>query len=218
MMHVVVIGCGRVGARIASLLTSSGHSVAIIDKNPQAFERLERSFKGTRLVGIGFDRELLKEAGIERADALVAVTNGDNTNVVAASIAIENFHVPRVVARIADPVRAEIFARLGITTISPTLWASARIYELIVSPELHNVLSIGSAAVQLYEFEVPSPLVGRKVADLTVTGEISVVAITRRGSGFIPLLGTTFDIRDRILVAVDTKSITKLRSMLGLPS
>ena len=135
-MHIIIIGCGRVGARLASLLTNSGHSVVVIDKNAQAFERLGPSFRGTCLVGIGFDRKVLLKAGIERADALVAVTNGDNSNVVAASIAVDDFHVPRVVARIADPVRAEMFAKLGITTISSTPWTSARIYELITSPEL----------------------------------------------------------------------------------
>jgi trk system potassium uptake protein TrkA len=217
-MHIIIIGCGRVGARLASLLTNSGHSVVVIDKNAQAFERLGPSFRGTCLVGIGFDRKVLLKAGIERADALVAVTNGDNSNVVAASIAVDDFHVPRVVARIADPVRAEMFAKLGITTISSTPWTSARIYELITSPELHNVLSVGSAGVQLYEFEVPNLLVGRKVSDLTVATEIAVVAITRRGIGFIPVLGTIFELHDRVLVAIETQSITKLRSMLGLPN
>lgn len=217
-MHIIIIGCGRVGARLASLFGSAGHSVVVIDKNAQAFERLEPSFKGTRLVGIGFDRKLLVQAGIERADALIAVTNGDNSNIVAASIAIDEFHVPRVVARIADPIRAGIFAKLGITTVSATLWTSAHIYELVVSPELHNVLSVGSAGVQLYEFDVPNLIVGRKVTDLTVTGEISVVAITRRGASFVPVLATSFEPGDRVLVAVDTRSIPKLRSMLGLPS
>jgi trk system potassium uptake protein TrkA len=190
----------------------------VIDKNPRAFERLGRSFRGTSLAGIGFDRKLLLEAGIDRADALIAVTNGDNSNIVVASIAVDDFHVPRVVARIADPMRAEIFAKWGVTTISATLWASTRIYELIMSPELHNVLSVGSAGVQLYEFEVPNLLVGRMVRDLNVTAEITVTAITRRGAGFIPVLGTTFESGDRVLVAVDTGSIAKLRSMLGLPS
>jgi trk system potassium uptake protein TrkA len=217
-MHIVIVGCGRVGARLASLLSSTGHSVVVIDKNAQSFERLDRSFKGTSLMGIGFDRNLLIEAGIEHADALVAVTSGDNSNIVAASIALDDFHVPRVIARINDPVRAEIFPRLGITTISSTLWMSARIHEFIVLPELHNVYSVGSAGVQLYEFEVPNILVERNITDLTVTNEIRVVAITREGIGFIPVLGTTFKRYDRVLVAVDTRSIAKLKAMLGLKS
>jgi trk system potassium uptake protein TrkA len=216
-MHVIIIGCGRVGSRLASLLSSSGHSVTVVDKNAQALERLGASFTGSRLVGVGFDREILTKAGIDHADAFVAVTSGDNSNVVAATIALDDFHVPRVVARIADPVRAELFAKLGITTISSTVWASERIYELIVSPELHSLRTVGSAGVQLYEVKVPNLVVGRKVSDLTVASEISVVAITRRGIGFIPVLGTTFESQDRVLVAVETQSIAKLRSMLGLP-
>jgi trk system potassium uptake protein TrkA len=188
----------------------------MIDKNPQAFKRLERSFKGISIAGVGFDRKVLIEAGIERADALAAVTNGDNSNVVVASIAAEDFHVPRVVARINDPIRAEIFPKLGITTVSSTLWISTRIYEYLISPELHNVFSVGSAGVQLYEFEVSNVLVDHKVRDLNVANEIRVVAITHEGVGFIPVLGSIFKRRDRVLVAVDTGSIDKLRSMLGL--
>ena len=199
-MHIIIIGCGRVGARLASLLSSSGHSVVVIDKNPEAFERLEPSFKGKTIEGVGFDRKTLIDAGIERADALAAVTNGDNSNVVVASIAAQDFHVPRVVARINDPVRAEIFPKLGIT----------------ISPELHNVFSVGSAGVQLYEFEVQPVLVDRNVKDLNVSNEIRVVAITREGVGFIPVLGSVFKRRDRVLVAVDTRSIDTLRAMLGL--
>jgi len=124
--------------------------------------------------------------------------------------------VPRVVARINDPVRAEIFPKLGITTISSTLWTSGRIFEYLISPELHNVFSVGSAGVQLYEFEVQPVLVDRNVKDLNVSNEIRVVAITREGVGFIPVLGSVFKRRDRVLVAVDTRSIDKLRAMLGL--
>ena len=215
-MHIIIIGCGRVGARLASLLSSSGHSVVVIDKNPEAFERLEPSFKGKTIKGVGFDRKTLLDAGIERADALAAVTNGDNSNVVVASIAAQDFHVPRVVARINDPVRAEIFPKLGITTISSTLWTSGRIFEYLISPELHNVFSVGSAGVQPYEFEVQPVLVDRNVKDLNVSNEIRVVAITREGVGFIPVLGSVFKRRDRVLVAVDTRSIDTLRAMLGL--
>ncbi|MBI4302168.1 MAG: TrkA family potassium uptake protein [Chloroflexi bacterium] len=216
-MHIIIIGCGRVGARLASLLSRAGHSVVIIDRAPGAFRRLDRSFKGAKIVGVGFDRKVLLDAGIDRADALATVSSGDNTNFVVASIAVEDYHVPRVVARIADPLRAEMYSRLGITTISATLWASARIHDLIVSPDLHNVLTVGSADVQLYEFEVPVRLVGRTVSQLTLPAEVSVVAITRKGRGFIPVLGSSFEPYDRLLVAAQTGSIGKLRAMLGLP-
>lgn len=216
-MHVIIVGCGRVGARLASMLSRAGHSVVVIDKNPLAFERLEKSYGGVRLAGVGFDRKTLLEAGIERADALATVTNGDNTNFVVASIAVEDFHVPRVVARIADPIRADIYSRLGIPTISATMWSSARIRDLIVSPELQEVLAVGSAGVTLYEVETPERLVGRTVNHLSIPGEIQVVAITRRGRGFIPVLGTALERHDRLLIAAEGDSVAKLRGMLGLP-
>jgi len=215
-MHIIIIGCGRVGARLASLLSSSGHSVVVIDKNPESFERLEPSFKGKTIEGVGFDRKTLLDAGIERADALAAVTNGDNSNVVVASIAAQDFHVPRVVARINDPVRAEIFPSLGLPLFHPRSGHPAASFEYLISPELHNVFSVGSAGVQLYEFEVQPVLVDRNVKDLNVSNEIRVVAITREGVGFIPVLGSVFKRRDRVLVAVDTRSIDNLRAMLGL--
>ncbi|MDD5191090.1 MAG: TrkA family potassium uptake protein [Dehalococcoidales bacterium] len=217
-MHIIVVGCGRVGARLSSLLSSAGNSVVVIDKDAQAFERLERTFHGKTLEGIAFDRKLLIEAGIEHADALAAVTGGDNSNIVVASAALDDFRVPRVMARISDPIRADMFSKLGIITISSTIWTSTRMYEFIISPELHNVFSVGSTGVQLYEFEVPNLLVDRSVRDLNVASEIRVVAITRESKAFIPVLGTTFQSRDRVLAAVDMRALEKLKAMLGMIS
>ena len=216
-MHVIIVGCGRVGARLAGLLTHGRHSVAVIDRQPSAFERLRRSFTGTRHLGPGIDRQLLLAAGIDRADALAAVTDRDNTNFVVASIAVEDFHVPRVVASIADPVRAELYARLGVITISPTLWAAAWLHDRLAAPELQAVLSAGDAGVQLFECEVPGRLVGRRVADLALPAEILVVAVTRQGRGFLPVGGTVFEPNDRLLIAADTSATGKLRAMLGQP-
>ena len=216
-MHVIVVGCGRVGARLATSLSRAEHTVAVVDRQVRAFEHLGPAFKGSRHAGQAIDRALLLEAGIERADALASVTGRDNTNFVVASIAIDDFRVPRVVARIADPIRADIYARLGIATILPTMWATLRIQDLLVSPELHNVFTVGSAGVQLYELDLPSHLVGRTVADLSLPAEIQVVAVTRKGRGFIPVFGTSFELNDRLLVATDVAAIPKLRRMLGFP-
>ena len=119
-MHVVVVGCGRVGAGLARTLEESGHTVAVIDRRVRAFERLPEDFGGRTISGVGFDRDRLTEAGIEEAGALAAVTNGDNSNILVARVARETFGVERVVARIYDPRRAKIFERLGIPTIAPT--------------------------------------------------------------------------------------------------
>lgn len=119
-MRVVIMGCGRVGAQLAVMLERRGHEVTVLDVNPNAFERLPRDFKGRKLVGNGIDQDVLRRAGIERADAFVACTQGDNRNVMAAQVAKHIFNVPRVVSRIYDPIREEIYRMLGLRTISPT--------------------------------------------------------------------------------------------------
>ena len=120
-MFVIIMGCGRVGARVASLLSRGGHEVTILDINPSAFRRLEEDFNGTRMVGNGIDVDVLRRAGIERADVFIASTQGDNRNVMASEVARHIFNVPKVVARIYDPLRQETFDLLGIETISPTV-------------------------------------------------------------------------------------------------
>ena len=123
-MQVIIVGCGRVGASTAAELARGGHSVVVIDRNPDAFRLLPGNFSGRTLVGTGFDREVLESAGIREADALVASTSGDNTNAIAARIAKEVYRVPDVVARIFDPQRADIYRRYGVQAFAPTAWFS----------------------------------------------------------------------------------------------
>ena len=126
-MHVIIAGCGRVGSELASNLERLGHSVAVIDKNAKAFERLKAGFAGSRIIGFAFDREVLEEAGILDAGGFAAVSSGDNSNIVSARIAKEHYHIEKVVARIADPRRAELYERLGITTVAAVQWQARRI-------------------------------------------------------------------------------------------
>jgi trk system potassium uptake protein TrkA len=127
-MYVVIMGCGRVGARLANLLLSAGHEVTIIDTNPSAFDRLGADFGGTTLVGSGIDMDVLERAGIERADAFAAVTQGDNRNIMASQIAKELYKVPKVVTRIYDPIRQDTFKTLGLDAISPTIIGAREFY------------------------------------------------------------------------------------------
>jgi len=214
-MRILIIGCGRVGAGLATTLVSRGHSVTVVDKDPLALEKLGDHFKGQTVVGIGFDRELLLKAGIERADGVAAVTSSDEANVVACRIAREFFHVPRVVARLYDVRQAEIYKRLGIQTIAPTGWGVNRIADLLLYSSLENVFSLGSGEVELVLVEVPPLLVGRTVRDLTVIGEIHVVSITRGNKTFLPTLGTIFREEDVLHLAVLTTSTNRLRELLG---
>jgi trk system potassium uptake protein TrkA len=130
-MRVVILGCGRVGAYLAKMLAEAGQQVTVIDKNSLAFARLGPDFAGKTVVGTGIDEDVLRQAGIEQADAFVAVTNGDNTNMMAAQVARETFGVTRVICRVYDPLRGEIYRTLGLETICPTTWAANRIKELL---------------------------------------------------------------------------------------
>lgn len=215
-MHIVIMGCGRVGSRLAKVLTLEGHEIAVIDKDPAAFKRLGKTFKGQAVEGIGFDRDVLKKAGIDRSDAFIAVTNGDNHNVVGALVAKNKFRVPKVVARIYDPAREKLYQHLGIQTISSTAWAANKIKNLICHIELIRHFSFGNGEVEIVEGEISPQLTGRSVNDLNIPGEITVVAIVRFGRAFIPTSGTVFQEKDGVQIVVETAALPKLKKMLHL--
>jgi len=215
-MKVIIMGCGRVGVQLARLLVDEGHQVAVIDYDASALTHLEPNFKGQKIVGVGFDKDVLIKAGIEHADAFAAASSSDNANILAARIAHNIFHVPRVVARLFDPQRAEIYRRLGMLTISSTTWGAERIRELLTSAEIDPIHSFGSGEVSLVNIEVPAQLVGRMVKDLTVTSEIAVVAVTRQGAAFIPTLGSQFKDGDIIHVAILASALDRFKTLLGL--
>lgn len=215
-MKIMIIGCGRMGAGLAQTLNLRGHGVTVVDKDPIAFERLGPAFKGQTVVGVGFDRDVLLRAGIERADGLAAVMSSDEANAVAARLASQVFRVPRVVARLYDPHKAEIYRRLGLQTISPITWGVHQIADLLCYSPLDTVLSLGSGEVDLMEAEIPPLLVGRTVNELTVPDEIQVVAINRGGKTFLPTLGTVFQEGDMLYLAVLAASTDRLKALLGL--
>jgi len=215
-MRIIIIGCGRMGAGLAQNLNLRGHTVTVVDNDPAAFERLGPAFKGQTVVGVGFDRDVLVRAGIERTDGLAAVTASDEANVVAARLASQVFRVPRVVARLYDARKAEIYRRLGLQTIAPITWGIHQIADLLCYSPLDTVFSLGSGEVDLVRVEIPPLLEGRMVNELTVPGEIQVVAISRSGTTFLPTLGTVFQKGDLIHLAVLTASADRLRALLEL--
>ena len=214
-MRILIIGCGRVGAGLAKTLIDRGHSVTIIDRDSLAFEKLGGKFKGQTITGIGFDRDVLLKAGIERTDGVAAVTSSDEANVVASRIARDIFRVPRVVALLYDVRQAEIYKRLGIQTISPTGWGVNRIADLLLYSPLETVFTLGSGEVELVVAEVPLLLVGKTVRDLSVAGEIHIVSITRDNKTFLPTLGTIFREKDLLHLAVLASSTNRLKELLG---
>jgi trk system potassium uptake protein TrkA len=213
-MRLIVVGCGRVGSRLATQMSAEGHDVVIVDKDPRAFKRLPPAFRGRTVAGIGFDRDVLREAGIELADAFAAVTSGDNSNYIAASVARDYFRVPQVVARIYDPQRAEIYRELGIRTISSTSWAVNTIKRILTSTEVEAAVQFGSGEVELVEVPISGRLVGRLTRDLTVPGEITPIAVVRRGRAFLPTPGVPLEDGDILHVAVLAASAGLLESMV----
>ncbi|MBI2955310.1 MAG: TrkA family potassium uptake protein [Chloroflexi bacterium] len=214
-MRVIIVGCGRVGSLLAMLLSTDGHEVSIIDRDATAFKRIGRGFTGNLIEGNAFDQDILKRAGIEMADAFASVTAGDNTNYVLAAMARNRFRVPRIVTRIYDPLRADIYRRLGIPTISSTVWGANKIRELLTYVGLTSVLTVANGEVEVVEAEISPLLDGSQVKDLTIPGEAQVIALIRGGTSFIPSPITTLARGDRVLVAVLATAMPRLESMLS---
>ncbi len=215
-MRVIIVGCGRLGSELADRMSHDGDEVVVVDKDPKAFLRLGEGFKGRTIAGVGFDRDVLTKAGIERADALAAVTSGDNSNIVTARTAHNIFHVPKVVARIYDPRRAEIYARLGLLTVSSTTWGTSRVRQLLAHRDITVLTTLGNGEVELVEVDVPDAWARRTVNDVNVVGELLVTGITRRGRTLVPTSGTIFERGDRVALTALTSSMGLLEKLLGL--
>ena len=215
-MKVIVMGGGRIGSQVSMLMAKQKHDVTVIDHDDNAIARLGQNFKGRVIKGLGFDRNVLVESGIEQADAFVAASSSDNANVVAARIARNIFHVPRVIARLYDPWRAEIYQRLGLTTVSSTKWVAESIFQVLTHTDMDVCYTFGRGEVSLVQMEVAQQLVGKNVMQLNVPGEAMVVSITREEQAFVPVSGTEFQEGDIVHLAMLTSAMDRLEEMLGL--
>jgi trk system potassium uptake protein TrkA len=214
-VHVVVVGCGRVGSGLALAVEAAGHTAAVIDRQERAFRRLGDSFQGRTVTGVGFDRDRLEEAGIREATALAAVTNGDNSNILVARIARETYGIDKVVARIYDPRRAAIYERLGIATIATVQWASERVLRRIL-PDSQAVEWIDpSAKVALVEHQAPAGLAGHKLAEVEADGVLRVVALQRLGLSQLPVPGLVVQEGDVLFLAVPGERIDDVEGLLA---
>ena len=212
-MKVLIMGCGRVGAELTVQLAKAGHEVSIIDKRREAFDRLPPGFEARTFVGVGFDREDLEEAGIKEADAFVAVSSGDNSNILSARVAREYYHVPTVIARIYDPRRAEIYERLNIPTVASVRWAAKQVMLMLFHGKEEIKESIGGDLVRL-RIDVPAHLVGKPVSSLEVDKKVLVAGVERGGQGFIPNGQSTFQEGDAAHVIVHRNSMDLLDELL----
>jgi trk system potassium uptake protein TrkA len=216
-VHVVVVGCGRVGSGLAQAAEQAGHTVAVIDRRPKAFTRLPAGFTGRTIVGVGFDRDRLTEAGIDKAESLAAVTNGDNSNILIARVARETFGVARVVARIYDPRRAAIYERLGISTIATVQWTTERILRRIL-PDQQAVEWIDpSARVCMVERSVPRAWAGKRLSDVELAGRARIVALSRLGVAQVPAADLVAQEGDVVYAAVAGDAIDAFDGHLAGP-
>ncbi|MFD0277164.1 potassium channel family protein [Kitasatospora sp. NPDC127111] len=185
-MHIVIMGCGRVGSALARALEKQGHSVAVVDQDPTAFRRLGAGFNGRRVTGVGFDQDTLKEAGIEEAGAFAAVSSGDNSNIIAARVARENFGVENVAARIYDPRRAEVYQRLGIPTVATVRWTADQMLRRLLPSGAEPLWQDPSGTVQLAEVAYHPDWVGHRLSQLEEASGARVSFVTRLGEGVLP--------------------------------
>jgi len=214
-MYVIIVGCGRVGSELAKLLSSEGHDVVVIDKSRAAFDRLGGTFNGLTLTGNGFDLALLKQAGVEKADAFCSVTNGDNTNLISAQVAKQIFKIPRVIARVYDPQRAHIYSALGLNVISGTILFAAMIRDKIIESQFSSYL-IETKDLGVLEIEVKGELIGKTVAEINVPAEFLAVALRRMEGVTIPQPENILKAKDVLTAVVKVASLKKIKQRLGL--
>ena len=216
-MHVVIMGCGRVGSSLAGNLDSMGHSVAVVDHEAVAFRRLPPEFRGRTVTGVGFDREVLAEAGVAEASAFAAVSSGDNSNILAARVARETFGIENVVARIYDPKRAEVYQRLGIPTVATVRWTADQMIRRLLPSGAAVEWSDPSGAVRLAEVHVDPGWVGHALTDLEAAAPCRVAILTRLGDGMIPTTQTVVQEGDLVHVLLREHDVEIVETILGGP-
>ena len=212
-MHVVIMGCGRVGSALARSLERLGQTVAVVDQDPGAFRRLAPEFSGAKVTGVGFDRDTLIEAGIERAEAFAAVSSGDNSNILAARVARETFGVDNVVARIYDPNRAAVYQKLGIPTVATVRWTSDQVLRRLLPEGLLSEWRDPSGRILLAEVAVSPSWVGQHVSRLEVATASRVALLTRLGEGTLPGAQTLVQEGDLVHLMVEAGRIQEVQAV-----
>jgi trk system potassium uptake protein TrkA len=217
-MRVLIMGCGRVGSELSHALVDAGHEVVVIDKNPDAFWKYPPADDARTVVGVGFDRDTLEEAGIKEADAFIAVSSGDNSNILSARVALEHYHVPKVIARIYDPRRAEIYERLNIPTVATTTWGIKQIQLMLLHDRQEVRETLGGGSILRVRARVSGHLVGTATSSLEIPGKILVAGVSRGGSGFLPTAESTLQEGDYLILMVEKESMELLDEQLAEPA
>ena len=214
-MHVVIMGCGRVGSTLAHILEDRGNTVAVIDRDPEAFRRLRPAFKGDRVTGIGFDRDVLARAGIERADSFAAVSSGDNSNIIAARVASETFGVRHVAARIYDPRRAEVYERLGIPTVATVRWTADQMLRRLLPEGVATLWRDPTGSLVLAELSCCDDWLGEKVTAIEAAADTRIAFISRLGEALLPGPGTVLQQGDVLHVMAKEDDLKRIASVFA---
>jgi trk system potassium uptake protein TrkA len=216
VMYIVIVGCGRLGAQLATKLSEEGHDVAVVDRNSGNFARLSDEFNGVTITGVGFDIEVLRSAGIEHADGFAAVSDGDNMNIMAAQVAKTIFKVPMVIARVFDPVKGETYRALGLETVCPTTSAANIIYSkfMIRNEESHFILPGGG--IELVEVAFHSSIRATTVAGIEALDDFKVISLTRNGTATFPKATDILVEGDSLLVALHVSDLPKVSAIFHL--
>lgn len=214
-MHVIVVGCGRVGSELAANLDNDGHTVAVIDKDKRAFRRLPDGWTGTAIHGLGFDRDRLGEAGIDRADAVAAVSSGDNSNILTARIARESYEIPIVVARIYDPRRAAIYQKLGIATVATVTWTTDQITRRLFPDQATVEWADPTGDLLLVERALPVAWAGQRLSQVGFSERIRVAAVIRAGVALLVSTDTVGHEGDMLHVMVHKEALDELDEKLS---
>jgi trk system potassium uptake protein TrkA len=209
-VHVVIMGCGRVGSTLARSLEDRNHSVAVIDSNPDAFRRLGPTFNGAKVCGIGFDQDVLAEAGIDKADAFAAVSSGDNSNIIAARVARETFGIQQVVARIYDPGRAEVYQRLGISTVATVKWTADQVLRKMLPDDAEPDYRDPSGTIRLDQVTIPERWVGRRTVAFQEQSTSRIAWIDRLGEGMLPKRDTVIQEGDVLHLVMREESADRV--------
>lgn len=214
-MHVIVVGCGRVGAELAYRLFSRGHQVTVVDEVASAFDNLPADFRGRTLEGEVLSQEVLRRAGIGQADGLAAVTNSDSINAVVGHIACQVYHLPNVVVRNYDPHWRSLHEAFGLQVVSSASWGAQKIEELLYQTEIHTVFSAGNGEVEIYEFAVPEAWHGRRLLDMLPCDQCLPVAVTRAGRAMLPKDDTELEAGDVVNLSSTLEGIQELGQRIG---